>query len=86
MFPYSFTTQSGKCVADATFNCTNEFLVKEYNNIPDIALHHYVTKSLEDFKQKMALGAADGAHKHDEFFTAMNEVYRDICTRSMVNF
>jgi hypothetical protein len=48
-----------------------------------IALYHYLTKSEGEYMQKMRRGSAAGNYKSPEFFTAINGLATERCTRAV---
>ncbi|WIA32746.1 hypothetical protein OEZ86_005931 [Tetradesmus obliquus] len=48
-----------------------------------VALYHYLTKSEGEYMQKMRRGSAAGNYKAPEFFTAINGLATERCTRAV---
>jgi hypothetical protein len=49
-------------------------------SVDKVVLNHYVTKSLEDYSQKMARGSGMNNHKTIEFFDTIQELSTENCT------
>lgn len=76
--PHHFNYTSGKYAVDEHFQRVDGPVHKSATR-DKIALHHYVLKSEEEYREKMERGSAMGNHKPFSFFTAVNNETTEYC-------
>lgn len=58
--------------------------VSDYPNVQRLALYHYATKSLEDFKDKVRRGSAMGNRRDETFFDDLMARANETCPEALV--
>ena len=88
--PHTFVYEQGKYAVDAEKNriqgSRNHLISKnwvENRQPPKLALYHYVTKSEEEYREKMLRGSAMGNRKDWGYFKRIEEAAKEVCTEAM---
>jgi hypothetical protein len=87
--PHTFVYKDDKYAVDADKNPIqggrNPFIKKnwvEKGHPPKLALYHYVTKSEEEYREKMQRGSAMGNRKDWTYFKRIEEAATEVCTEA----
>jgi undecaprenyl pyrophosphate synthase len=80
--PHHFAYRNAAYAVNENYERVDSPFTKSVS-IDKVALYHYVTKSLEDYSQKMARGSAMNNHKTMAFFDTIQELSTENCTDLM---
>lgn len=72
----------GKKVDGAKNHAVHDTYVK-HGEVPRLALYHYVTRSWEEYQEKMRKGSAMGNRKNDEYFRKIDSLAIERCTEGV---